>query len=60
MRERVANLEAQQPHINAALLRIETNVEKLAGHLTKAMWIVLALFIGAVWRLVAIGAIPGV
>lgn len=42
MKERVVLLEAQQPHINAALLRIEGSVEKIAAKIGKAIWLVLA------------------
>lgn len=48
LKERVVNLEAQNPHINAALIRIEQMVERLNGHLVKAIWAVFALFLAAV------------
>lgn len=60
LRERVTNIEAQQPHITAALLRIEKNVERLNGHIVKAVMVILALFLTALWRLVANGQLPGV
>lgn len=71
LKERVVNLEAQQPHMNAALVRIERNIsdhkedmknalKTLNGHLSKAVWVILALFITALWRLVATGSIPGI
>lgn len=47
---RVVNLEAQTPHINAALLRIERSVDRLNGHISKAVWAVLLLFLGAVFK----------
>lgn len=43
LKERVVSLEAQQPHINAALLRIEGSVEKLANRIGKALWAVVAI-----------------
>lgn len=55
---RVINLEAQGPHIDAALDRIEKSVDRLNSHLVKAIWIVLALFITALWRIVSTGSIP--
>lgn len=58
LKERVVNLEAQQPHINAALTRIEKSVEKLTGHVSKGVWIVLGLFIVAIWKLVLAGKLP--
>jgi len=60
LKERVVNLEAQQPHINAALTRIEKNVEKVSSHISKGVWIVLGLFIVAVWKLVLNGKLPAV
>lgn len=58
MSERLARVEAQEPHTNKALLRIETSVERLNGHLSKGVWIVLALFITAVFGLIRNGSIP--
>lgn len=58
LRERVTNIEAQQPHITSALLRIEKNVERLNGHIVKAVWVILALFLTALWRLIANGQLP--
>lgn len=55
LKERIVNLEAQQPHINAALGRIERMVEKLNGHLVKAIWIVIALFLAAVVKFTIAG-----
>jgi len=43
MRERIVTLEAQQPHINAALLRIEGSVGKLADRIRNALWALLLL-----------------
>gem|GEM_PF-1845208 len=45
LKERVVTLEAQQPHINAALLRIETSVEKLIGRIGKALWAVFLILL---------------
>jgi tetrahydromethanopterin S-methyltransferase subunit B len=59
LKERVANLEAQQPHINAALTRIEKSVEKLAGHVSKGVWVILGLFIVALWKMILAGHVPG-
>jgi chromosome segregation ATPase len=56
--ERVVNLEAQQPHISGTLARIEKNVERLNGHLSKAVWIIFALFLTALWGLVVRGNLP--
>ncbi|MDK2769927.1 MAG: hypothetical protein KYX69_19690 [Sphingomonas sp.] len=62
MKERVVTLEAQNPHINATLIRIETMVERLNGHLVKAIWAVALLFIAAVVKFILGGGlnIPGV
>ncbi|OHV24952.1 hypothetical protein EOS93_25145 [Rhizobium sp. RMa-01] len=61
MKERVVTLEAQQPHINAALLRIEGSVEKLAGKIGKAIWAVLTptvvILIGLFIKAIASGAL---
>lgn len=43
-------LEAQVPHINAALGRIEKSVEKINGHIIKAIWMIVALFAGLVFQ----------
>lgn len=43
MKERLVTLEAQQPHINAALLRIEGSVGKLADRIRNALWALLVL-----------------
>ncbi len=45
MNSRVTTLEAQNPHINAALVRIEKSVEKLNAHIVKAIWTVLTAFL---------------
>jgi hypothetical protein len=44
LKERVVSLEAQQPHINATLLRIEGGIEKLGGRIWKAVGAVALLF----------------
>lgn len=56
--ERVANLEAQRPHTDAALARIEKSVDRLNGHIVKAIWIILGLFLTALWRVVSTGGVP--
>lgn len=60
LKERIVNLEAQIPHINSALGRIEKLVEKVNCHMTRGAWAIIALFIAAVWKLVTSGAIPGI
>lgn len=62
LKERVVQLEAQNPHINATLIRIEKMVERLNGHLVKAIWCVFALFIAAFVKWVLGGGlnIPGI
>jgi len=61
MKERLVTLEAQQPHINAALLRIEGSVEKIAGKIGKAIWAVLTptivIFVGLLIKAIASGAL---
>lgn len=57
---RVVDLEAQRPHIAETLERIEDSIDRLNGHLGKAVWIVLGLFLAALWRIVATGGIPGI
>lgn len=60
LQSRVATLEAQRPHIDAALSRIEKSMDRLNGHIVKAIWIILALFFTALWRVVtSSGNIPG-
>lgn len=56
---RVVNLEAQRPHIDASLSRIEKSVERLNGHIVKAIWIILGLFFTALWRVATTTGIPG-
>jgi hypothetical protein len=56
---RVVDLEAQRPHINSALDRIEKSVDRLNAHLVRAVWIILGLFIVALWRIVSPGGAPG-
>lgn len=41
---RVVNLEAQQPHINAALVRIQGSVDRIADRIGKAMWALFGMF----------------
>ncbi len=60
LKERVVNLEAQIPHINSSLGRIEKLVEKVNGHMTRGAWAIITLFIAAVWKLITSGAIPGI
>lgn len=55
MQERVTVLEAQKPHINAALQRIQNGVDKLNGHIVKAIWIVFAMFLGLVFKFAMTG-----
>lgn len=57
LKERVVTLEAQTPHINAALVRIEKSVEKLNGHLSKAIWAGAAALIAAVAKFVISGGL---
>lgn len=57
MKERVVTLEAQQPHINAALIRIETSVDKLNGHLSKLIWLAAALFVAAGVKFILAGGL---
>lgn len=60
LQSRVATLEAQRPHIDAALSRIEKSMDRLNGHIVKAIWIIIALFLTALWRVVtSAGSIPG-
>lgn len=63
LRERVVNLEAQQPHINAALLRIESSVEKMVTKMDRAKWAVLApvitLLVGVVLKVLISGKLAG-
>lgn len=57
IKERVVNLEAQNPHINAALTRIESMVGRLNGHLVKGIWAVVLLFLAAVFKFVISGGL---
>jgi len=61
MKERLVTLEAQQPHINAALLRIEGGMEKLASRIGKGLWalalIPLTALIGILFKALAGGAL---
>lgn len=55
MRDRVVTLETQQPHTVAALARIEQSVNKLNGHVSKVVWIILALFLTALFKVAMTG-----
>lgn len=61
LKERVLNLEAQQPHINAALARIEGSVDKLANRIGKAIWAVLTpivvLAVSAAFKILVSGSV---
>jgi predicted nuclease with TOPRIM domain len=72
LKERVVNLEAQQPHINAALLRIEGSVGKVGeqfeerfDRLTKKIgnvaWAfivpLIALIVGVIFKVIFSGAL---
>lgn len=61
LKERVVNLEAQQPHINAALLRIEGSVDKLTNRIGKAIWAVLTpvivLAVGVAFKIIVSGSL---
>ncbi|MFS8147977.1 hypothetical protein ATY78_13085 [Rhizobium sp. R635] len=61
LKERVVNLEAQQPHINAALARIEGSVEKLTNRIGKAIWAVLTpvivLAAGVAFKIIMSGSL---
>lgn len=48
MKERVVKLEAQVPHTNAMLDRIEKSVDKINSHFVKAIWLVVVLVVGVV------------
>lgn len=61
LKERVVNLEAQQPHINAALARIEGSVDKLTNRIGKAIWAVLTpvivLAVGFAFKIIVSGSL---
>ncbi len=61
MKERVVNLEAQQPHTTNSLVRIEKSIERLNAHLVKAVWAVIAVFIAGVGQFIIRGGLtpPG-
>ena len=63
LRERVVNLEAQQPHINAALIRIEGNIEKMVAKFDRAKWAILtpiiALLVGVAFKFLTSGTLAG-
>lgn len=50
VKDRVTVLETQTPYVKDALQRIERGMDKINGHLTKAIWAVVILFIGAVFK----------
>jgi len=62
LRERVTTLETHLPHTAALLLRIENSVNRLNGHVSKVVWIVLGLFIAALFKVAMTGnlQLPGV
>jgi len=47
---RVTVLETTMPHINTSLTRIERSVDRLNGHVVKAIWAVIVMFIGVVFK----------
>lgn len=57
---RVVSLEAQRPHIAETLDEIKDSIGRLNGHLVRAVWVVLALFITALWKIIANGGLPGI
>lgn len=57
LKNRVTVLETTVPHINASLIRIEQSVAKLAGHLSKAMWIFLAAVLVALAKFILGGGL---
>lgn len=59
LKERVVKLEAQVPHTNESLARIEKSVEKINGHIVKAIWMIVALFIGVVFQFTVNGGFRG-
>lgn len=48
--DRVTILETQSPYIKEALARIEKSVDRLNAHVAKAIWAVVILFIGLVFK----------
>lgn len=50
LRDRVVKLEAQVPHTNDMLQRIEKSVEKINSHFVKAIWLVFVLVVGVVFN----------
>ena len=50
LRERVVTLEVQVPHTNQTLDRIEKSVDKINGHIVRAIWLIFALFMGLVFQ----------
>lgn len=57
LKTRVTILETTVPHINASLMRIEQSVQKLAGHLSKAMWVFIAAILLAVAKFIIGGGL---
>lgn len=61
VKERVVNLEAQQPHINAALIRIEGSVSKIDTKIGKAVWVfltpIIAISVGVLLKAMFSGAL---
>lgn len=62
LKERVATLEAQRPHIKESLDRIEQSVASLNSHISKAVWGTLALLGAAVLKFIISGGLhfPGI
>ncbi|UPK31813.1 hypothetical protein IVB18_26145 [Bradyrhizobium sp. 186] len=57
MKERVVLLEAQQPHIKQSLERIESSVDRLNGHLSKLIWLGVALLVAAGVKFILAGGL---
>lgn len=55
--ERVVVLETQQPHMGESLGRIEGKVDRIGGYVSKLAWLIIALFVAALFKLVASGSI---
>lgn len=50
VKDRVTIMETQTPYIKESLLRIEKSVDALNGYVAKAIWAVIILFIGLVFK----------
>jgi hypothetical protein len=59
LRSRLVHIEAQDPHINATLARMERTIDGLKSSLMRVVWLLVAMAVGTLWKIITDGNIPG-